>query len=40
MAMIATLEFDDAVSAGIASRQTNGAHGGFGSGTHQAHLLN
>src|SRR5579871_1260235 len=40
MAVITTLEFDDAVSAGITSRQPNGAHGGFRSRTHQPHLLN
>ena len=35
MAVVAAFEFDDLVSAGVTSRQADGAHGGFRSGADQ-----
>jgi hypothetical protein len=37
MAVVAALELDQDVAAGIATGQANGAHGGFGAGGNQAH---
>ena len=37
MAVVAAFEFDDFVATGKAARQTDGAHGGFGTGVHHTH---
>ena len=39
VAVVAALEFDDLVAAGVATGQTDGAHGGFGAGVDHPHLL-
>src|ERR1700733_9054637 len=39
MPVVAAFEFHDAVTSGMAARQTDGAHGGFGAGTHHADQL-
>src|SRR5574340_1209970 len=39
MSVIATLEFHDALTAGDAARQADGAHGGLSAGIHNAHEL-
>ena len=37
MTVVAAFEFDDFVTAGKTARQTNGAHGGFGTGVHHTY---
>ncbi|MCY1531256.1 hypothetical protein D9M68_664760 [compost metagenome] len=37
VAVVAALELDDAVAAGVATGQADGAHGGFGAGADHAH---
>ena len=40
MTVITAVELEDLVSAGVATSQTDGAHGGFGSGGDHAHHFN
>src|SRR5690606_30759365 len=39
VAVVTAFKLDDGVAAGKATGQTNGAHGGFGAGADQTHLL-
>ncbi len=39
MAVVAAFELDDFIAVGVAARQADGAHGGFGARVHHAHHI-